>query len=196
MKPFTQTARQQAPYTQALIMPVIQAAAVSSLTGFAGWSIAALNESRRPVEVGIAVGTMLGTVTYTSLVFHWQQVIAKFLLPGTKSERGPVSVRVISDNGRKGDCLSLPVRFEQLTALARGLVNGQGLAVSRWVGSGKPFSRDEYDSLITELIKRGAAYWVNPDAHQQGVQLTRAGQAMMRTFASDTTTPLEEFNRK
>jgi hypothetical protein len=50
-------------------------------------------------------------------------------------------------------------------------------------GHGKPFTRGEYEAVRDEMIARGLAYWVRPGYSNQGVALTRAGEAFMKRLA-------------
>lgn len=66
---------------------------------------------------------------------------------------------------------TLPVDVERFNDYARAAVRGDSLAIAQWVGSGKPFSRNEYDALLALL--RRADCVVNVPG--KGNRLTSAG---------------------
>ena len=77
----------------------------------------------------------------------------------------------------------LPVSEEQLRAFAVGVGQGLSLAEANWIGPAHPFTRDEYRAFRGELSRRGWVELSNHKSANQGFQMTRAGQAVMREIA-------------
>ena len=69
-----------------------------------------------------------------------------------------------------------------LNQVAKRLQAGASFSHAGLAGPGRPLSRSEWECLRTEFISRGLAYWINPGSHAQGVELTRAGIAVMDYF--------------
>ena len=90
-----------------------------------------------------------------------------------------------SDNYLSGEYASLSVDPRRLRIFAQGVLAGKGFALGVWTGSTGIFSRDEYDTLRSELIERGILRWKNENAHAQGVELTRAGESFFRYLVED-----------
>lgn len=95
----------------------------------------------------------------------------------------PASIRVelIQDEGRKGDYIDLPYP-ERLPQLAETILGGRTFAQTTLVGTGKLYSRGEYDTLVAALINSGLARWKNPDHHNQGWEPSVAGKAVLKRF--------------
>jgi len=95
-----------------------------------------------------------------------------------------VTVRDIHDQGHLSVMrYSLPVSEEQLRDFALGIGQGFSLAEANWIGPAHPFTRDEYRAFRGELIRRGWVELANHKSANQGFQMTRAGQAVMREIA-------------
>ena len=107
-----------------------------------------------------------------------------------KTVRVELTYQDVNGKTRRQSYLPLDISETQLLALARGLTGGVALAQSAWTGKGNPLSRAEFDTVRNRLILSGLAEWVNPEHRAQGCVLTRAGQAVMRRIAANTT-PLQ-----
>ena len=83
-----------------------------------------------------------------------------------------------------GRWAELPISAELLQRVAKRLAAGSSFSHAGLAGPGRPLSRSEFECLRDAMISRGLCYWTNPAAHAQGCQLTRAGVAVMRHFAS------------
>jgi hypothetical protein len=77
----------------------------------------------------------------------------------------------------------LPVSEDQLRAFALGVGQGLSLAEANWIGPAHPFTRDEYRAFRGELIRRRWVELSNHKSANQGFQMTRAGEAVMREIA-------------
>ncbi len=97
-----------------------------------------------------------------------------------------------------GRWAELPISRESIDSVARRIAAGASFSHAGLAGPGRPLSRSEYEVLRDEFIARGLAYWINPDSHSQGVELSRAGVAVMEHFAGGdgTVTPLPQLPEK
>lgn len=81
----------------------------------------------------------------------------------------------------RSDLLASP---EQMRLLAEGVLNGRPLSEREWAaGPQRVFGQNQWGRLIEEMMKRGLIDWIDPDAHQQGVDLTESGERMMEYLA-------------
>lgn len=63
-----------------------------------------------------------------------------------------------------------PARPDQVMAFAAAMINGQTT-----IYGNHGLSRRVFSKLRDEAVARGLCAWVDPDAHTQGIELTRAG---------------------
>jgi hypothetical protein len=85
---------------------------------------------------------------------------------------------------RAGVWADLPVDPAAMAEVARRINAGVSFSHAGLAGPYKPLSRSQYEALRDAMIARGLAYWINPASHSQGVCLSRAGDAVMRHFAT------------
>lgn len=102
-----------------------------------------------------------------------------------------VSLAVSWNEGHQGAYLDLPVDLARLHKAARRILDGASFSHAGLAGPHRPLSRAEFEALRDEFIARGLAFWVNPEAHNQGVVLGGAGRALIRRLAGapDPTSP-------
>jgi len=92
---------------------------------------------------------------------------------------------------------------EQMTVLARGLLNGIPFSERNWAGAGKPLSSTEFRTLRSVWLKQGLLEVTSDKDNRQGFYLTDQGWSVMEQFANtpppgfDTSgrTPLYSTNR-
>ena len=75
---------------------------------------------------------------------------------------------------------------EQMTVLARGLLNGIPFSERNWAGSGKPLSSTEFRTLRSGWLKHGLLEVASDKDNRQGFYLTDQGWAVMEKFANTT----------
>lgn len=73
------------------------------------------------------------------------------------------------------DFLHLGIAPGTFETWSRAALAGQTLAVNRWVGRGAPFTRQQYEQLMSELERAGIVRLA-----QSGRELTSAGRAALR----------------
>lgn len=146
--------------------------------------------------VGVTVGSLASLKAWGSLLDDWRSLLygiepdspaaAADNLPEITQ---PVRVELFSDNGNRGQFANIPASMDQLVELGRGIAAGDSFSVSRWTGAHGIFSRGEFESLRGELLKLGWLEWRSDRSNSQGVDVTRAGGAVFRHFASMTSSP-------
>lgn len=78
----------------------------------------------------------------------------------------------------------LPVSPEKLAMVADIYFATGDFTHAAMAGKGKPLSRSNYESLRTEMLRRGLAYKVNPEAENSTVALTLAGITVLRRYTA------------
>lgn len=82
----------------------------------------------------------------------------------------------------------LPVEVGPFVEYVRAVMAGESLAIANWTGSGKPFSRQEYQKLL-DILRQAGAVLTYPG---KGNKLTRKGQRTLESYLHqiDQITPL------
>ena len=82
---------------------------------------------------------------------------------------------------RQVQILEIPgISQEQLREFARAVTQeGRGLAVNYWTGTGKLFTRSQYETVMAELIRAGLVR----EAGRFGRELSAAGRGVLRRVA-------------
>lgn len=79
--------------------------------------------------------------------------------------------------------LPIGVTETDFREFAMGVIEeGRGLAESGWIGSGKPFSRQSYNALLTALEQAGIIRWKDAINHAVGRELTPSGARALRNW--------------
>lgn len=164
------------------VLVCLLALAVCQLQGWSLW-------------LALAAGAAGAVMMWLSSVSTWRRVTFG-PDPVQWSEPTPVTpdpVQVVvsydEDGAHHTQLQDLPVDYDRMKTLAGGLLSGTTFSESVWCGQGRPFSKSEFHQLRRAFLSRGWMQWRNPNAPAQGVQLSRPGVAVMKTFSSDTTYP-------
>lgn len=195
-----QVSRPAKPFMAGIVGPVTIPLLQSIITGFlAGLcALALVLAAGAPVNALAAGGVVFVLVTFGSWMVYrgrWQWVIEQYLgvdlnhdgfigepEPGRVE---PVRVEIVQDGGRQVDFLNLPCP-EKIPLLAAGLLQGRAFAQSVWTGQGALFTRNEFETIRAELLKRGLVRWRKEGAPGQGVDLTPAGRAVFKRLAESS----------
>lgn len=174
------------PLAQSLISAVFVATLAGAVALYAEWN--------RPGHVALLGGALAGAWWWLSSLAWWRRLAFPELQVQPVDDNQavdpidtpPVVVQLTSEDGRHVQLGYLEgVNNYQLAALAEGLLTGQTFSESTWTGAGRPFSKAQFHHVRREFMKRQWCAWRNPGAPAQGIQLTAAGRAVMRSFASD-----------
>jgi hypothetical protein len=112
-------------------------------------------------------------------------------------EAEPRTVRVqledVKENGHYHvDIVDLPGSPKKLQLFAEGLLNGAPCSEKQWAGKGLLFGTQEFRTLKSEMQRRGLLAYVNPREPRQGLELTKAGRAVMKRLAALSPAPGSE----
>jgi hypothetical protein len=140
------------------------------------------------IKIALMVGLLVtlalfGWLAYTSRELLWKrehmQAQPDAIPPGPPDTcRIEVDLRSFNGHLRKA-WLDIPVPAESFATFARATLNGQPVAVSRWTGTGKPFSRSEFETMRDWLIELSLAEWLDTRHREQGWRFTRAGRHVL-----------------
>jgi len=103
---------------------------------------------------------------------------------GEPTKPEPIRIEVSQNDGGQLQFADLPGPIEKLTQMSEALQRGATFSEGQWTGQGALFSRAQFRVLRDEFLRRGWLVWTNPEARGQGLQLTHAGNAVVRHFAS------------
>ena len=187
-------------FSAAVTIPLAQSLITGALCGMTLTALCWALELKEPGKIGL-VGSMVTTTgVWIAGAAAWTRRIERVLgvdlngdgfigqpPPASREPAPPVRIEIVSDNGRVSDFLSLPAEPDQLKALGAALTAGDSFTTSRWTGPGGLFTRSQFDQLKAELVNRGILRMAGQAANQ-GYCLTGKGKAVMRGFASMTTT--------
>jgi len=181
----------------AVIYPILQSIITGVVIG-AGVTATGLYFGRsRPWALGGWVAVLVVCVIWLLSLARWHKWVYKLEeLTGLNLNGDPyvgppptVRVEIREEEGRKGTIARLPATEAQLYELARALVKGATFSIEDWTGQGRPFSKDEFMLLRTEMIDRNLVEWNNPRSHSRGMSLTKTGWAVMRYLAQTPPSP-------
>ena len=154
------------------------------------WSVAAL------VGAGVAMAAWLVFQLPDKKIL---QRVAESKVYPVETTRIEITASDPAGQFSAGRWADLNLSREDLQVLAKRINAGASFSHAGLAGPGRPLTRSQYETLRDEFIARGLAYWRSPAAHAQGVELTRAGRAVMEYFSygndSVTLAPLPQLAR-
>ncbi len=179
----------------AVVIPLAQSAVSGGLMGLTAWGAFTWAGQEFTWGAALAIGAGSSCLAWFGSQNRWQAA-REFALYGPPEippvepetplpalpQIAPLRVELTEDHGRRVKFIDLAGTPEQLKALALGVLNGRGLAVSSWTGSAGIFTRAEFERLRADLIDRGLLRWINNQPNQ-GAELTPAGRAIFRKLA-------------
>lgn len=148
-----------------------------------------------PPSLALLAGAAAALITWLGFRERWMHIIEGYLNPQPMVvQPDPIRVQLVQDHDgfQEGQFIDLPVTPEQLHQLAQGLAAGTPFSLAAWSGQGKTFSRNEYETVRAELLKRGLARWSNARARQQGLELTPAGRAVFKHLVAPPLPAMED----
>ena len=128
-------------------------------------------------------GAVASLFAYILLTTKWRNLK---LSPSRVFHEETVKINLLDETKKpytRGKYIETTVGREKLILLAINLDNGYNFSYSSLAGRGKLFSRSEYETLRDEFLSRGLLEWRNPEAHAQGLEITRGGWAFVRHFS-------------
>lgn len=165
------------PFLQSLAYGVAMAAltgVICSVFRLSGWYVL--------VAGAVVFALMLPQTLREARETLWRTATPVFPPTTRVNDEPPQTIRVEltqMENGsiRRMQIVDLPVDAERLRELVHGALRGESLAVHRWSGVGRPFTRTEYVQLTDQLTRIG---WMTAPRGNVGRQLTAAGRVMLQ----------------
>ena len=139
-----------------------------------GWSVAAL------VGAGVAMAAWLVFQLPDKKIL---QRVAESKVYPVETTRIEITASDPAGQFQAGRFADLPCSFQDLGNIAKRLQAGASFSHAGLAGRYRPLSRSQYEALRDAMIARELLYWINPASHSQGVELTRAGRAVMEYFS-------------
>jgi hypothetical protein len=181
-------------------LPFMQASITALIVTIAVWVLAwMIFDALDPHKPALVIGIVVWVWQWVKLQGHWFALTAVNHVINDLADDGRLNnsvqpeaqdeapriirIQLIKDNGHIGETIDLPCDEEQLSTLAKGLINGLPFSEKFWTGRGKPFSTNQYRALKDAMMKRGLCEYVNETEPRQGIRLTDAGRAVMENFA-------------
>ena len=183
------------PFSQAVISGLFASGAVLLGVQFAGYYWAIPWGGWERLSGAALLGLLVAWVKWRGLLADTRELLRRVetfardladdgRLNDSVVSSEPITIRV--DTRRPGGSQTmfsrLPVTDAQMRQFARRALDGRSMGIGAMTGNGQPFSRGEYEELTAFLASAGILRWVNPDAKNQGRELTRAGRAAMESF--------------
>lgn len=187
-------------------LPFLQATITALVLGIAAASLAFVLNARHPLTWAFIAGGPAWAATWLFLQRHWLRLTAMERWTGIDLNRDgvigepapapEVHVRLsqIKENGHYQESrFSLPARYDQLRALARGVLRENRPFTHRaWSGPGAPFSDGEFRALRAEMLKRGLIAPASGRDARQGFVLTAVGRRVLERFLESPSPTLED----
>lgn len=145
-------------------VPLAQSVIAGVVVGVPVAVIALLLHAYRWWAYGIVVWLVVQAVAWFVNNRHWFSLTRLEELTGIELDgkpgigREPIRIELGSNptpNTRRNQYLEVPCEPEQLSALARGILNGTSLAEAKWTGKGKPFGLPAFRKLRAYLAGVG-----------------------------------------
>jgi hypothetical protein len=110
---------------------------------------------------------------------------------GHIGEPPTLTLELPEPNQRRTLFVDLGISEARAIAFAKGIMAGRSLSVHEWTGKGGLCTRQEFERLRAKLLEAGLVRWVNTNAHNQGVTLTRKGAVALGELAKLSPTELD-----
>ena len=174
-------------------LPILQAIATGvffgALATWAAWKLRSPDFG----QWGLGVFLAIQSLAWLLLLWRWLGLTAPLerltrLDINHDGHIGPapvVRVEVKSEDGKSMQFADLPTTKAKMTDFARGVLAGTPISERHWSGAGALFSQNEFRTIRDIFLARGWLRWSNPEYPQQGAELSPAGKAVLRQFASE-----------
>lgn len=168
--------------SQAVGIPLLQALITGSFIGLSVLALCFMFGADRPWTYSLVVGCLVACLSWLSYVQRFLYAL-KGEQPKVYSQTETVRVNLLEDTGKAGLYLDLPLRRDQITMVARSIINSRLSFSYADLVSTRLLTRAEYESLRSYFLKRGLLFW-SGGSHHMGCELTGAGRAILRHFAT------------
>lgn len=179
-----------------VLLPVLQALITGALFALAGWGYAWLLKAGEAWRWGLGVGLGAAVLAWLAMLGRWLDLTAPLERltridlnrDGYIGRPDTIRVEVTSEDRRQTTVAEIPYA-SKLPDFARGLLAGAPISERHWSGAGALFSQSEFRQVRDIFIARGWLRWSNPEAPQQGLELTPGGRAALRALANGVIPP-------
>lgn len=178
-----------------VFLPLVQAFVTGMLFGIICGILAIAAEWEKPALLGAITAVIITAIVWMFLMRKWFRLTAPLeRLTGVDFnhdgiigepeviEKEPTVIRVelVKNRGMKYVDFPFPDRAPMF---CYSVLTGIPMTQAAWTGIDNPFSRGEWQQLVTFLIQRELGEWVNDGAHAQGFRLTEEGDVVFKTIA-------------
>lgn len=183
-------------FQRGVTVPVIQSGCLFMLAGGLALGLALLKGWEKAWELALGAGCVMAGIwlvsrfaIYWSLYVEDRRMVYEVNSPALEIRDEPehFELRLVSMDGRRQEFLDLPVDHERFRQLAEEIVlRGTAISEETLTGSGKLFSKDEWNQLRDEMVRRELLEWRSDRSRASGLRLTAKGYEVMRGMVSPT----------
>jgi hypothetical protein len=181
-----------------VVIPFIQAVVTGFLAGLVMFAVALLAGWSRPWVYWLTSWVVIQCLAWIALLQGWRVVIHRLEerlnidLNNDEYIGEPpqvVRVEVTQDNGKRVQYADLDIDAAALARVAKSVLSGGSFSEGSLTGYAAPLSRSQFRTMRDTFLARGWLTWKNEDSRSQGLEVTHAGKAVFRSFASMVDTP-------
>ena len=173
------------PFYQSLITGLLAGILVAIL-------IYAFGGKSKYILIGFAVTWVVVTgIVWLLLLQNWRELVWNMEqqlgvdLTGDQVIGQPLTIRAeVSRNGGHNKHFT-DLSGSYLARFFDAILAGEDISEARWTPARNGFSKSDYWSTISGLIRIGVLRWKNEDAHPQGVLLTEDGEEILGQWIED-----------
>lgn len=187
-------------YSAGAWLPFMQASLTAAIVTLAAWALVwMIFDPVDPHKPALMLGILVWVWQWIKLQGHWfaltavenvmrmdingDGVIGSTDQDEAEDEARVIRIQLIKEDGHISETVDLPCDDDQLSTLAKGLINDLPFSEKFWTGRGKPFSTNQFRTLRDAMMKRGLCEYVNARDPRQGIRLTEEGRGVMQHFA-------------
>lgn len=178
-------------------LPLVQATITAVMVGIGTLTVLYLVDAIDKLKPSLIVAAIVWVVTWLFLQRRWLTLTSLEQITGIdfnqdgqigKPVKEPEQFvirldEITADKHYRSRSIDSVISKEQLTIVARGLLNGIPFSERSWTGSGKPLSINEFRSLRSVWLKHALIEVANDKDPRQGFELTDQGWAVMEKLA-------------
>jgi hypothetical protein len=165
-----------------VLVPALQSTMLGVASGAVlGCTAAVLGGSFRVCIASFGVGFAVGFAVSAFESIRWSRTALRSAERYIREEQSHAqtssqTVRLEVKNGKSEFWQDLPITSDALEIWAQSVTSGGSLSISRWTGNKSEFTRPQYEALLDYMHGAGIVRWVNPEAQNQGRELSPAGK--------------------
>lgn len=165
------------------LLPLFQSIITGILVGLIVAGLALWAKLPSAGWIALIVGAAGAFWWWARSIHLWRLSIYGDVEPVYSAPAEASTVRVEFHDERQILFAELPATPAQLRDLSTGLLAGVAFSEAAWIGSGRPFTRSQFQGIRSEFIARGWLRQRNPDYPNQGCEVSPSGKAVLRQLA-------------